>query len=452
MNGVMDAREDLKQRFEELQGSLDSRLGEESTMTSAIDELDALRQKVRAAEIDEEQRRIRAESVRRSMEALQALKIAPYEKELARLEEEVEKIQSLPVEERLFELQGVLIQLQEMEKFAPTAAEADIGALEERRYIYTSTGGASTDDASTDARARKKETNLRLVREIRDWADRIAQMDETEGDKLRPMLENLRADTPFPDRLVSLRDQTKTAWGGLRARAALTVLFREKLGELLDLLQASQDAASSREGSELVRRCDTLRGGKFIDRALFMTLYEDVRRFVWTRGEEIADAFFAQKVERALSEMGYELLTDDLPGQEDAAVLQAGRVSYLESPYEGYRVMVKVDSKGVVTTRLVRVVEAEEKNAESASAAQEQKDRETGKKWCHDFDGFLEKMQEQNLPLDVTLRKEPEETELLTVVDKNLKDPKARGKKGRKKREAELRERTIGGAYGAESR
>jgi hypothetical protein len=272
--------------------------------------------------------------------------------------------------------------------------------------------------------------------EIRDWANRVAQLDEIEGEKLRPLLEGLNPDSPFPDRLVRLRERVKTAWGALREKAASTNFFREKLLELLEILQASEGATGSPEASELIRRCGTACGGKFIDRELFMPLYEDIARFVWSRREEVADAVFAEKVGQTLAELGYEPLTEDLSAQARSE-LRPGQVQYLESPYEGYRVMMKVDSKGAVTTRLVRVVaDEEEKNAPAAH--QKQKDLETGKKWCRDLDGFFEKMREQGLPLNVTLRKEPEESELLTVVDKNAR----RRKKKRGKEEA-LQERAL---------
>jgi hypothetical protein len=196
-----------------------------------------------------------------------------------------------------------------------------------------------------------------------------------------------------------------------------------------------------------------------------MTFYEEVSRFVWSRGEEIADAVFAQRVERTLSEMGYDLLPEsretgepstegftdsDEDKDENEDILRPEQVRYLESPYEGYRVMLKVDAKGGVTARLVRAVASEEeKNAPAAD--QEQKDREAGKKWCRDFDDFLEKMMGQDLPLDVSLRQEPEESQVLVVVDARLKaDIRRRGQRQEKKRRKDrgtqaLQERSLSG-------
>jgi hypothetical protein len=285
--------------------------------------------------------------------------------------------------------------------------------MEERRYVYT----------SADKEADEMESRARTIMEIRDLADRIAMMDETEEEKLRPMLESLTADTQFPDRLANLRKQLKTKWGTLRDRAVSTAFYREQLSSLLDLLQTTKNTSAQGEAAELERRCRTLHGGKFIDRALFTALYEDVMSFVWGRAEEIADHILVQKAEQTLAEMGYELLTDEA----DAAIaLTPGQVHYLETPYDGYRVMVKAD-KGELSTRLVRVTDMEN---EALSPDQRQKDIETGKKWCHDLDKFFEKMKEQGISLDVALRKEPEEVELMTVVDPNMRTRKKKRRKG----------------------
>jgi hypothetical protein len=204
----------------------------------------------------------------------------------------------------------------------------------------------------------------------------------------------------------------------------------------------------------LGHRCLTLLGGKFIDREFFMTLYEDVARFVWSRGEEIADAVFAQRVERTLAEMGYDLIPASGETGEPSTlerkpdILRPEQARYLESPYEGYRVMVKVDAKGGVAARLVRAVATEEereKEQNAPGANQLQKDREMGQKWCRDFDGFLAKMREQDLPLDVTLRREPEESQVLVVVDESLSKGSQERKRRKNRETLALQEQALGG-------
>ncbi|MDR2137167.1 MAG: hypothetical protein LBO68_02650 [Synergistaceae bacterium] len=454
-----ESQEGLRKELENLKGSLDLQL-DDPAYSASLEELNALKGKIRAVEVDEKQCRRRSEAVRRLFDSIRALGVASYSEELERLEGEFEKISTLSPGERLLELQGMAEQLQEMEKLAAAASELDIETLREHRYVFEANAHL------VEGKNEGKNEAQNMVREIRDWADRVAQLDESEGEKLRPLLENLKADTAFPDRLVRLHRQMKTAWGALRERTASTEFFRDKLGELLNLLQASQDALLSPEGSELSRRCHTLRGGKFIDRELFMTLYEDVARFVWSRGEEIADAVFARRVERTLAEMGYDLLpasrlqasrlqeNRESEEPETENILRPEQVRYLESPYEGYRVMLKVDAKGGMTARLVRAVateEEKEKEQNAPDANQVQKDREAGEKWCRDFDGFLAKMREQDLSLDVSLRQEPEESQVLVVVDESLgKNLRKREKKRRENRGTQaLQEQTFGGGGGA---
>ena len=150
-------REELREELENLKKSVNERLDKDAE-ASVVDELNALKRKICAVELDEAQCRSRTESIERLFEALRT--VPAYAGELRRLEGECERISALPVEERMWELQGILEELREMEKLAKAAAEADIGDLEEHRY------------APHEAERR------RIVLEIRDWADRVAQLDE----------------------------------------------------------------------------------------------------------------------------------------------------------------------------------------------------------------------------------------------------------------------------------
>ncbi len=400
-----------------------------ATLDSFVRDFQNLRRRIREEELDARQAATRLEQIREKLHILRAKGIGSWEKELNRLEAGAtsEQLAELSASERLVELQGILLELGEMERMATIAAEANLEDLQETRWVFGNARSGESPGGGADGHARTS-----AVREIRDLADRIAQMDETEGEALRPALESLSADTPFPDRLHDLRRQLRATWAGLRERVILTTLFREKLETLYSVVQA----ANSPEGGELARRCELLCGGKYIDRSAFMALYEDICRFAFARAEVIADNLFAEKVEGALDALGYELLTDAEPEGEvlhsDAPdALRPEQVRYLDSPYEGYRVMAKVGKRGTFAARLIRAVATEEeKNAPSEYLRQ--KDLETGRKWCRDFDAFLENLKDRGMPLDVTLRMEPGETEILVVVDRELAQKSARGAKKRR--------------------
>jgi hypothetical protein len=263
-----------------------------------------------------------------------------------------------------------------------------------------------------DARADYDE----IRREIRDFASRISMLDETEGKRAEAIARKSDAETQFPDRLKDLRRQVKTLWGTVREREASTSFFRDTLSELKNDLSNAGKSFESPEGAELMRRCAEMCGAKYIERADFMNLYEDLARYAAGREKDIADALFAGKVREALEELGYEILED----ADGADALVPGEVRYLDSPYDGYRVMAKVDAGGALTARLARV-------AESDASDNDASDSEAGKKWCADYDRFLEKMRQAGLPMDVTLRKEPGEAEIVTVTG-------AAAQKTRKKR------------------
>jgi hypothetical protein len=416
----------LKEKLENLKNSLDGQFKNEDEAARAIDELSGLRRKIREAEFDGAQCRSRAKLVRDLMETLASAGVASYERELVRLGAKFEKSSSLPSEERMLELESIAEQLQRMLELKDLASQSDIGSLEENTFAPSSAGvSAAVSNPADDMETR------RMVTEIRDWADRIAQIDASEGEKLRPVLEKLRTDTSFPDRLIQLRRQMKRTWGTLRERRVSTEFFRETLEELIETVQFSQRALETADGAELMRRYDALcgneRGEKFIERAEFMELYEDIARFVHEHEKEAADEYLIRKLGSALDEMGYELLPDELskePLDEGVFTASPGEVRYLESPYDGYRIMMKLES-GALSVRLVRVAASEEeKNAPGAD--QRQKDIETGRKWCRDFDGFLERMSGLGLPLEMTVRKEPEDSPILVVIDKNRPAAKKR--------------------------
>jgi hypothetical protein len=414
----------LRKKLERLEGSLDGPAADGEAAMRAAGELRDLRLAIRGAEIDDAQRRTREESVRSLLGALASANVTVYERELARLEAEFERSASLASDKRMSELQRIMERLQEMHELKDLARAVDTSALEKKK---------SAPQQARDGTAAKPEIT-RAVAEIRDWAGRIALMDASEGEKLRPILEKISADSPFPDRLIRIRSQLKRTWGALRERRASSEFFREALTEAAGMARLPQAAAKSAEGAELARRCEELCGDgrKFIERADFMRLYEDIAKFAYEREMEIADDYFVSRMKSALDEMGYELLPDETaekPREGADIPIRPGEVRYMASPYDGYRVMVKADTGGALSARLVRAVASDEEK-DTPGADQRQKDIEAGQKWCRDFDGFLARMRELGLPLETTVRIEPGESPLLAVVDKKRPAMKRRKKAG----------------------
>jgi hypothetical protein len=233
--------------------------------------------------------------------------------------------------------------------------------------------------------------------------------------------------------------QVKTLWAAVREREASTSFFRDTLGELKGDLSNAGKSFESPEGLKLMRRCDEMLGARHIEREDFMNLYEDLARYAASREKEIADALFAGKVKEALEELGYEILEDIDGAGADALV--PGEARYLEAPYDGYRVMAKVDAGGSLTARLVRVAKDGEHESGSDTSDNDASDSDTsasasavGAKWCADVDRFLDKMKQAGLPMDVTLRQEPGEAEIMTVTDAAAREERETRKTRKKRR------------------
>jgi hypothetical protein len=165
----------------------------------------------------------------------------------------------------------------------------------------------------------------------------------------------------------------------------------------------------ARGAEDIIVRMEDLLTEREVPRTKFMPLYTDIKALIAEQLESITDEFAAEKIGKVLDELGYSLVDADGKG------FAAKEVNYIESPYEGYQVKVKVDKGGTLSTRLVRVVDSEEEK-NSPSEYQIQKDIEVGKKWCKDLDAFHEKLKSEGFEFKTTFRKEPEEQPLDIVV------------------------------------
>jgi flagellar biosynthesis chaperone FliJ len=274
---------------------------------------------------------------------------------------------------------------------------------------------AAGDESARAEKRRGPDDYDEIRRDVRDYASRISMLDETEGKRAEVIARKADVETKFPEKLDALRRQLKTLWGTIREREASTSFFRDTLDELKNDLSNAGKSFETLEGARLMQRCDAMFGAKYIERTDFMNLYEDLARYAAEHEKDIADALFAGKVKETLEELGYKIL-EDADGASGADTLAPGEVRYLESPYDGYRVMAKIDEDGALTARLVRVAEDGE-HTRHETGDRDASDNEAGAKWCADFDRFLEKMKQAGLPMDVTLRKEPGEAEIMTIAD-----------------------------------
>ncbi|MDR0654116.1 MAG: hypothetical protein LBG12_12545, partial [Synergistaceae bacterium] len=408
---------EIKTRLAKMRRSAENSTMSKETAKNLFAELNEISVDIRRAETDIKLCRAREQAILSSLERyVTAGGLTPEER--GEIEREMANASRMNADDRLSALSRI---------------SEKLPALKPDRHDKTAAGG--DENARAEApRGRVDYDEIR--RDIRDYASRISMLDETEGRRAAALALKADAETKFPEKLADLRRQIKTLWGTVREREASASFFRDTLSELKDDLSNAGKSFETPEGLKLMRRCDAMREAKYIERTDFMSLYEDLAKYAAKHEHDIANTLFAGKVKEALEELGYEIL-EDIDG---ADALVPDEVRYLESPYDGYRVMAKIDEGGALTARLVRVAEDGEHTRESDAS-----DNEAGTKWCKDFDRFLEKMKDAGLPMDVTLRKEPGDAEIMTITDAEPTAGKTRkAHKKRRRAKGKAGEGTLG--------
>ena len=290
------------------------------------------------------------------------------------------------------------------QKLASEAAQANAlsldGLVEEIAFIPP-----VVDENAEEAEGALKAS---MIQDICDFGSRVAFFNENEADRLKPLVIEAKhgADSA---RLKLIRSQIKTTYGRLREQAVLTDMFKQDIRDFLPPMRKAKDM------EKLCLRMEDLLTAPVITREEYNDIYKAVKGVFEEQMETITDALFAEMIEKKLTGMGYELMDE----QGAPATLEAGEMRLLSTPYDGYKVRVKVNKNNTIATRLVRVVGSEEEKA-SVSEYQRQQDVETGKKWCHDLDKFYKAMEDEGLPMKTIMRKEPEEEPLDIIVDKSV--------------------------------
>ena len=377
-----------------------------------------IRRKVIAVQMDEKLARSLNDEFNKINSAMSG-KIPPgFIPEWSEIQSELQKTNALTLQNKVKSLTALLGGTRTFAEKAAHAANISLAGLVEEKYTIP----VRIFYPENKAREKNEKSGrlASLLSDIADFGARVAFLDESESRKLRPLIDEAASETTRANefRLTAIRSEIKMRYGKLKEQKVLTEVFKEELREMLPLVKRARGAET------LIVRMEELLTAHEVRRAKFMPLYGDVKILLADQLERITDETVAEKVGGVLSEMGYTLVGED---GENLPILPAREVNYIEPPYEGYQVKIKVDKGGKLSTRLVRVVGSEDaKN--SASEYQRQKDIEIGRKWCKDLDAFHDKMKSEGIEFKTTFRKEPEEQPLDVVVKADSAGSKKREK------------------------
>ena len=383
-----------------------------------------LREKIISARMEERMLADQRKELSRLLSRLEKEAPAGFREEIMALRRDDARSEALSLRDQTRRIATLTAQANKLAQEATQANAISLAGLEEER-VFLPPAPPAVDEVSPEDKAAR---NAALVTDICDFGARVAFFDEGEAEGLKPLVMEAK-EGASDTRLHMIRDRVKTAYGRLKERAVLTDLFKRDLRDFLPAMRKAQGT------EDLCARMEGLLAAPAVTREE----YNDVRRTVETVFSEqevsIEDAMLAERVGNVLGKMGYTLL------DEEGGELRPGRMRTLAAPYDGYRVQIKVSGEGQIATRLVRVVGAEEERAH-VSEYQRQKDIAAGRKWCSDLNQFYGTLEEEGLAVETILRREPEEEDLVVVLDPNVGRAPSGAAKGQQGGER-LRERKV---------
>lgn len=318
---------------------------------------------------------------------------ARFRADIERGREEVPEAEFREIRQRFLSLQMDEKMAHRVEEEMVKVRNISLAGLAEDKYTLEQTPAKSKSSKITA-----------LLADIMGFIARVGHLDEDEAARLGLLIGDISSVGAAPDefRLTAIREEVRMTYGRLRERRVMTELYREELSGTLPLVRRARGSES------LILRMEELLTAREIPGGEYLPLRGEIRKLLAEQMEEVIDEAVVERARDVLAGMGYTLVGADSISVAD--------VNLLESPYEGYRVKLKADKGGTLSTRLVRVVGSEDEKR-SPGEYQRQKDIEVGRKWCADLDMFFEKMRSEGIDFKASLRKEPEEAPLDIVVE-----------------------------------
>ncbi|MEO5357306.1 MAG: hypothetical protein H7844_08415 [Nitrospirae bacterium YQR-1] len=248
-----------------------------------------------------------------------------------------------------------------------------------------------------------------FVSEIHKYHALIKTYDMKIYTELAPICDAVKGES-LTQRVKAVRDEVLLKYGKLKEEIAWTNVYKETIGELIN------EALKYPANENTVSDASKLLNSKYISKDNYDSVSKILSEFIIKAENKKSKLAIAAKIGQTLRNLGYMVDEND---ETTVSKLDSGEIVYFDTEQTDYKVMAKLSSEGELTTRLVRFVSSEDET-KSITTLEKQRDSEAAKKWCANFDKFLEKLKDDNIYSNVILRKEPEELEIMYVVNKDM--------------------------------
>jgi hypothetical protein len=339
--------------------------------------------------------------------------LVTYKKDYEMLKDELRTTEALSLmrkkDKNLLQLQNKLKSLLEVHEFAKNVNVADI--KEDKFKLKNG----------------KKAGHYVELEKLRDEICRYSEVIRTLDEELCGEMDCLLLETSSElhrQRLRLIRDQVKITYGNLKENIAWTKTYKDSLADLRNQLGGYEEAHT------LIAKGETLEAKKYIERAEYLKLQNEMRSFISEAEERKLLAQrksrFIERIKEHLNDLGYSVAEEEeISLTKD---MEEGTAVFFNTAWDGYKIMSKINSGGELVTRVVRSV-ADNEQKQNITAYQRQKDIEIARHWCGDYDRLTEKLQRDGIKMTAKLRKEPEEEPVICIVDtKKKRQERATGK------------------------
>ncbi len=253
-----------------------------------------------------------------------------------------------------------------------------------------------------------KSKREKLLEEIRVFKEKIKNyninynrfenLEDENSEKLKLILSNIKLD-----------------YGKIKRDFINTILYKENLKSLLSLIL----------DDKLKEEIEALLSKEIIKREEFNTISNKIGNSILLQQQK---SKLINSIKNSLIDLGYELFSEN---QEIVEKLERGEIIYLNSDKKEYKIMLKMKNN-LLSSRFVRVV-GSEKEKESISTYQKERDREEAKKWCKTYDKLVKLLEKEGIILNEKIRIEPMEQEISYIVDEKFVTTQESSKKSQLK-------------------
>lgn len=251
---------------------------------------------------------------------------------------------------------------------------------------------------------KKNDKKIQWIEEIEEYSSQLEFFNKEELLKIKHLIDEIKTPEVYEERVKLIRDNVKLKLHEVKEKYKKTLLYKNIIKSQIELL-----------GSDDKKPFVYLLDKQNITEAEFINIRHDIEKLISSR-DNVLDVNLKKTVANNLTEklqkMGYKVDTEDTDFDSVVGKLIDNEEVFFDTEYNEYKIRVKINENNQLITGVLRFVD--EDNLESSSYS-EQKEKELVSTWCGNYDKLLSYFSEIGIDLNVNLRKEHHEVDIIRV-------------------------------------